>query len=68
MDAHAAELLPFLMWLLVVLGSAFCGLLAWLGNKVVTRLEGIESALKEMKSEHGERIARLEARCETNHG
>lgn len=42
---HALDLLQIMVWLFVVVGSAFVGVMIWIGMRVESKLDGIETQI-----------------------
>lgn len=74
MTQHAAELLPFVIWIVVALGSALIGLLSWLGALVWKRLGEITELLRAIERDLradlvdlDRRVSKIEGRCSATH-
>lgn len=55
MAEHANDLIPFLLWLIVAVGSALLGLVVWIGKRLHDNVDSLPALIAEkVKAVHDE--------------
>lgn len=60
MNEHASDILPMLMWMIVVVGGALLGLLTWIGNRLHTKVEELPAQVSvQVEKVHAEIVSKM---------
>lgn len=62
MTEHAAEIIPLLLWMVVVVGAALVGLIVWIGKRLHAKVDELPDMVSvKVKSVHDEILRQMEA-------